>query len=90
VPTLTAVVLPQAFRGAVAPLGNVLIALTKNTTVVATVGVAELSYTMKGMLEANSSLLYTIFFLIAVSFVILTLPVGVLFTSLSRRLVVHR
>jgi glutamate transport system permease protein len=90
VPTLTAVVLPQAFRGAVAPLGNVLIALTKNTTVVATVGVAELSYTMKGMLEANSSLLYTIFFLIAVSFVILTLPVGVLVTALSRRLVVHR
>jgi len=89
-PTLTNVVLPQAFRGAVAPLANVLIALTKNTTVVATVGVAELSYTMKGMLEANSSLLYTIFFLIAVSFVILTLPVGVLFTALSRRLVVHR
>jgi glutamate transport system permease protein len=90
VPTLTNVVLPQAFRGAVAPLGNVLIALTKNTTVVATVGVAELSYTMKEMLEADSSLLYTIFFLVAVSFVILTLPVGVLFTSLSRRLVVHR
>jgi glutamate transport system permease protein len=90
VPTLTTVVLPQAFRGAVAPLGNVLIALTKNTTVVATVGVAELSYTMKGMLEANSSLLYTIFFLIAVSFVILTLPVGVLITHLSRRLVVQR
>ena len=89
-PTLTAVVLPQAFRGAVAPLGNVLIALTKNTTVVATVGVAELSYTMKGMLETNSSLLYQIFFLIAVCFVILTLPIGVLFTSLSRRLVVHR
>ena len=90
VPTLTTVVLPQAFRGAVAPLGNVLIALTKNTTVVATVGVAELSYTMKGMLEANSSLLYTIFFLIAVSFVILTLPVGVLITHLSRKLVVQR
>jgi glutamate transport system permease protein len=90
VPTLTTVVLPQAFRGAVAPLGNVLIAMTKNTTVVATVGVAELSYSMKGMLEANSSLLYTIFFLIAVSFVILTLPVGVLITHLSRRLVVQR
>jgi glutamate transport system permease protein len=89
-PTLTAVVLPQAFRGAVAPLGNVLIALTKNTTVVATVGVAEASYTMKGMLETNSSQLYAIFFLIAVGFVILTLPVGVLFTHLSRRLVVQR
>jgi glutamate transport system permease protein len=90
VPTLTQVVLPQAFRGAVAPLGNVLIALTKNTTVVATVGVAEASYTMKGMLETNSSQLYAIFFLIAVGFVILTLPVGVLFTHLSRRLVVQR
>ena len=89
-PTLTSVVLPQAFRGAVAPLGNVLIALTKNTTVVATVGVAEASYTMKGMLETNSSQLYAIFFLIAVGFVILTLPVGVLFTHLSRRLVVQR
>jgi glutamate transport system permease protein len=89
-PTLTAVVLPQAFRGAVAPLGNVLIALTKNTTVVATVGVAEASYTMKGMLETNSSQLYAIFFLIALGFVILTLPVGVLFTHLSRRLVVQR
>src|SRR5215204_5555856 len=42
--SLTTVVLPQAFRGAIAPLGNVLIALTKNTTVVATIGVAEASY----------------------------------------------
>ena len=50
-PTLTTVVLPQAFRGAIAPLGNMLIALTKNTTVVATIGVAEASYLMKGMIE---------------------------------------
>jgi glutamate transport system permease protein len=84
------VVLPQAFRGAVAPLANVLIALTKNTTVVATVGVAEASLLMKGMIETNSSLLYAIFFLIAVGFVILTLPVGILLTHLSRRLAVQR
>jgi glutamate transport system permease protein len=89
-PTLTNVVLPQAFRGAVAPLANVLIALTKNTTVVATVGVAEASLLMKGMIETNSSLLYAIFFLIAVGFVILTLPVGILLTHLSRRLAVQR
>ena len=35
------VILPQAFRGAIAPLGSVLIALTKNTTVAAIIGVAE-------------------------------------------------
>ena len=38
--SLSEVILPQAFRGAIAPLGNTLIALTKNTTVAA-IGVAE-------------------------------------------------
>ena len=88
--TLTQVVLPQAFRGAIAPLGNVLIALTKNTTVVATIGVAEASYLMKGMIEFRPDLIYAIFVIMATGFVVLTLPIGVLFTSLSRRLAVRR
>jgi glutamate transport system permease protein len=88
--TLTQVVLPQAFRGAIAPLGNVLIALTKNTTVVATIGVAEASYLMRGMIEFRPDLIYAIFAIMATGFVILTLPMGVLFTTLSRRLAVRR
>ena len=88
--TLSQVVLPQAFRGAIAPLGNVLIALTKNTTVVATIGVAEASYLMRGMIEFRPDLIYVIFAIMATGFVILTLPIGVLFTSLSRRLAVRR
>ena len=87
--SLTNVVLPQAFRGAIAPLGNVLIALTKNTTVVATIGVAEASYLMKGMIEFRPDLIYVIFTIMATGFVILTLPVGLLFTTLSRRLAVR-
>lgn len=89
-PTLRYVVLPQAFRGAIAPLGNTLIALTKNTTVVATVGVAEAAYMMRNMIEFNPSLLYWIFFIMAAGFVILTLPMGMLFTYLSNRLAVQR
>ena len=89
-PTLRHVILPQAFRGAVAPLGNTLIALTKNTTVVATVGVAEAAYLMRNMIEFNSSQLYWVFAIIATGFVILTLPVGLLFTWLSGRLAVQR
>ncbi len=89
-PTLREVVLPQAFRGAIAPLGNTLIALTKNTTVVATIGVAELAYVMRNMIEFSPSLLYAIFVLIALCFIVLTLPTGLLFTYLSRRLVVQR
>ncbi len=88
--TLSQVVLPQAFRGAIAPLGNTLIALTKNTTVVATIGVAELALTMKNMIEFNSSLLFAVFLLIAGCFVLLTLPTGILFTWLSRKLAVQR
>jgi glutamate transport system permease protein len=67
-----------------------LIALTKNTTVAATIGVAEAAYTMRGMLEFNIALLFPIFFLMAAGFVILTLPMGLLFTTLSRRLAVQR
>ena len=88
--SLREVILPQAFRGAIAPLGNTLIALTKNTTVVATIGVTELAYLMRGMIEFNPSLLYAIFLLVAACFVLLTLPTGLLFTALSRRLVVQR
>lgn len=89
-PTLRYVILPQAFRGAIAPLGNTLIALTKNTTVVATVGVAEAAYMMRNMIEFNSSLLYWIFLIMATGFVLITLPMGLLFTHVSSRLAVHR
>ena len=89
-PTITTIVLPQAFRGAVAPLGNTLIALTKNTTVLATIGVAEPALLMRNMFEFNISLLYAIFFIMAAGFVILTLPMGLFFTWLSRRLAVQR
>ena len=88
--TLRFVVLPQAFRGAIAPLGNTFIALTKNTTVAVAIGVPEVSYLMRGMIEFNSSLLFFIFLLLSFGFVVLTLPVGVAFTGLSRRLAVRR
>ena len=89
-PTITTIVLPQAFRGAIAPLGNTLIALTKNTTVLATIGVAEPALMMRNMFEFNISLLYPIFIIVAAGFVILTLPMGLFFTWWSRKLAVQR
>ncbi len=83
------VIMPQAFRGAIAPLGSVLIALTKNTTVASIIGVAEASGLMKTIIE-NETASVAVFMVFAVGFVILTLPVGLLFTSLSRRLAVKR
>ncbi len=88
--SLTEVLLPQAFRGAITPLGNTLIALTKNTTVATAIGVAEVSGLMKEMQEFRPDLIVPIFGIVAIGFVILTLPVGLLTTHLSRRLAVKR
>ncbi|MEU4289285.1 amino acid ABC transporter permease [Kribbella sp. NPDC026596] len=88
--TLRYVVLPQAFRGAIAPLGNVLIALTKNSTVASVIGVTEASAVMKVMMENRPDVIFVVFGIFAIGFVILTLPVGMLFTSMSKRLAVKR
>lgn len=88
--SLSIVILPQAFRGAIAPLGNVIIALTKNTTVAATIGVAEASYVMKEMIENRPDVLFVIFAIFALGFIVIVLPVGILVTWASRRLAVVR
>ena len=88
--SLRLVILPQAFRGAIAPLGNVVIALTKNTTVAATIGVAEASYVMKEMIEFRPDVIFLVFAIFAIGFVVIVLPVGVFMTWLSRRVAVTR
>lgn len=88
--TMTQVILPQAFRGAIAPLGNTLIALTKNTTVVATVMAVEAAAIMNRMIEFSPDLLFLVFLVMALGFVVLTLPVGTLFTRLSEKLAVDK
>jgi glutamate transport system permease protein len=87
--SMSQVILPQAFRGAIAPLGSTLIALIKNTTVAAVIGNAEAAGLMSEIVENEGSSI-GIFLLFALGFVILTLPLGVLFTSMSRRLAVKR
>jgi len=88
--SLREVLLPQAFRGSIAPLGSTLIALIKNTTVSAVIlGTAEAAGLLAEITENEGASLPT-FFLFALGFVILTLPLGILFTNLSQRLAVKR
>ncbi|WP_328355452.1 amino acid ABC transporter permease [Streptomyces sp. NBC_00457] len=83
------IVLPQAFRSVIGPLANVLIALTKNTTVAASIGVAEAALLMKEMIE-NEAQVVLIGVVFAFGFVVLTLPTGLFFGWLSKRLAVKR
>ncbi|TYC97518.1 amino acid ABC transporter permease [Arthrobacter echini] len=90
-PAARLIILPQAFRGAIAPLGNVLIALIKNSTVAAAGSVAaESSSLMKTMIEFRSDLVIPIFLTFALGFVILVIPIGLLTTWASRKLAVAR
>jgi len=86
---LRLVVLPQAFRSTVGPLANVLIALIKNTTVAAAIGVAEAAALMKDMIE-NEAQLLLISAIIAVGFVILTLPTGLILGWVGKKVAVKR
>jgi glutamate transport system permease protein len=83
------ILLPQAFRSVILPLGSVLIALTKNTTIASAIGVAEAATLMKVMTE-NTAALLLVGFIFAVGFVILTLPMGLVFGWLGKRLAVRR
>ncbi|AYV30325.1 amino acid ABC transporter permease [Streptomyces sp. CJ_13] len=87
---LRLIVLPQAFRAVIAPLANVLIALTKNTTVAATIGVAEAALLMKEMIENEADALFAVFGVFALGFVVLTLPTGLLLGWVSKRVAVKR
>lgn len=86
---LRLVVLPQAFRSAVGPLTNVLIALTKNTTVAAAIGVAEAAALMKTMVEKEAQLI-PIASIFALGFVILTLPTGLILGWVGKKVAVKR
>ncbi|GAC70828.1 amino acid ABC transporter permease [Gordonia soli] len=84
------VVLPQAIRSVIGPMGSVLIALTKNTTIASVIGVAEASLLMKEEIENFADQVVAVFAIIAVGFMIITLAEGFLFGYLAKKLAVKR
>jgi glutamate transport system permease protein len=87
---LRLVVLPQATRAVIAPLGSLLIALTKNATIAGTIGVAETATLMKDLINDNGDQTIAIFIGFAIGFLVLTLPMGYFFGWLARRAAVLR
>ena len=87
--SLRLVILPQAFRAVIAPLGSVMIAMIKNSTVVLVASYIEASAQMKQMFEEFGATL-PIFLGLAAGFMILTLPTGFLFGWAAKRWAVIR
>ncbi|GAA1480540.1 amino acid ABC transporter permease [Gordonia sinesedis] len=86
----TIIVLPQALRSVIGPLGSVLIALTKNTTIASVIGVAEASLLMKEEIETFADQIIPIFLIIAAGYMIITLTEGLIFGYLAKRWAVKR
>jgi glutamate transport system permease protein len=88
--TLRIVVLPQAGRAVIAPLGSIFIALCKNSTIVGTIGLLEASNIMKQLINDNGDAVIAIFLVFAGTFAAVLIPVGYLFGWLANRLAVQR
>jgi len=79
------VILPQAFRAVVPPVASVLIALTKNTSLVAIFGLADLTARMKDLLTDHASALLWIFFGIALAYIVIVEVISVAANAIERR-----
>ena len=88
--SLRLVVLPQAFRSVIAPIGSVLIAMIKNTSVALVAGSSEATAVMKQMFDDDSGSVVPIFLAFAVGYMVLTLPTGYFFGWLAKRKAVSR
>ncbi|MEV7602604.1 amino acid ABC transporter permease [Kitasatospora sp. NPDC089797] len=87
--TMGLVVLPQAYRSVVAPIGSVMIALAKNTAIAGSFSVTELLGTYRTLNELGYSIIWT-FVWIAVGYLIITLAISAVFNLLERRVAVSR
>ncbi|MEU9040081.1 MULTISPECIES: amino acid ABC transporter permease [unclassified Kitasatospora] len=87
--TMSLVVLPQAYRSVVAPIGSVMIALAKNTAIAGSFSVTELLGTYRTINELGYSIVWT-FVWIAVGYLIITLAISAVFNLLERRVAVSR
>lgn len=90
VQTLRLVILPQALRAVIPPLTSIYIALAKNTSVAAVVGVAEAAYTMRRLGNKFTSDLYMIFLGFAAGYIVIVLVISGVARLAERRLAVAR
>lgn len=88
--SLRMVILPQAFRVIVPPLTSIYIALAKNTSVAAIVGVTEAAFVMKKLGNQFTSDIYWIFLGFALGYVLIVLTISGIAAIIERKLAVSR
>lgn len=88
--SLRLVVLPQAFRSVLPPLGSILIALLKNTAIAEAFGYTEATGLISDLARDNDTALYWLFAGAATGYLVLALLIAAAFRTVERRLAVPR
>jgi glutamate transport system permease protein len=89
--SLRSVVLPQAFRSTVPPLGSVLIAMFKNSAVVGAFGVGgDLFAVFRGLTGARGYESFPVLVGVAIGFLLITIPAGIGLAVLEKRVAIAR
>ncbi|MGY1642314.1 amino acid ABC transporter permease [Geodermatophilus sp. SYSU D00703] len=88
--TLRTVVLPQAFRTVIPPLGNVWIALAKNTSIAAGFAVTDLTAALQRLANVNADQLLVVFIAVVLGYLAITLPSAWLIRVLEKRVAIVR
>ena len=86
---LRSVQVPQAVRAVIPPLGNIGIALVKNTSLAATIGLAELLHNTE-VVESRTFRAFEAYMAAGILYLCLTIPLGIGVNFLERRLLVTR
>jgi glutamate transport system permease protein len=87
---LSLIILPQALRTVIPPLINILIALVKNSSVAGAFFVLELFGYGRQMANANGDQVMAVLLGVAFFYLLLTVPLGILASTVERKVAIAR
>lgn len=87
--TLALVIIPQALRTVVAPIGSLFIALIKNSSIAGVIAVRELVFRTDGLANQTAQGI-PVYIGAVVAYLVLTIPSGIAFSALERRVRIRR
>nr|WP_281363395.1 amino acid ABC transporter permease [Nocardioides perillae] len=89
--SLSTVVLPQAFRSSVPPVGSVIIAMFKNSAVVGAFGVGRDLYSLSERLTSSQGLSFIpVLTGVAIGYLVITLSAGAILALVERKVAIAR
>ena len=82
--TMNHIILPQALRVALPPLGNQVVNLVKNSAILSTIAVADLMYTAN-LVSAETFIIFEVYIFTGIMYLTLTIPLSALVEYMERR-----